>query len=130
MTSLLTSLMLSDNGLKNLKINFATLRDFNMSSLVLHNTFNKDKVQNYEISVARLTFDGRINFMGTEVVNEFDPGNWYTDAWTLEECDQKYKNKDLVTYLIYKNKHESTMRIECEELFFKLKDYKFKKNNQ
>ena len=45
--------MLSPNGLNKFKLNFnEQLPDVDLSTITLQNTFNKDKVQEYEVSVS------------------------------------------------------------------------------
>ena len=51
---LIMNLMLSKNGLNHLEVTFDSL--FDMSDIVLHTPFNKDKVKKYVVNVSRLTF--------------------------------------------------------------------------
>ena len=54
--TLITCMQFSENGLQNLGITFSVLPKLKSTSLILQNTFNKDKILNYSVEIEKLSF--------------------------------------------------------------------------
>ena len=79
----MTNLEVSQNGLKKLEVSFTNLPNFCVSSLLLHNTFNKNLIERYETVVDRLKFSKPVGQTFQDFKKEYDRkigGNvWYID---------------------------------------------------
>ena len=98
-----------------------------MDSLLMHSTFNKDKIKNYQIEVNNLyvkkSFSDLAKVSG-EVLKTVGGDKWYKESYSLDKIDKVYKRKDLKTVLTYKTQSGNTMQIECRkwELQFDVTD--------
>ena len=76
------NLTLSENGLETLKINYEWA-DFDLTDILMHNSFNKDKIQNYKIWINNLIVPKPLS----EIDSIGDDSLWYITPFIKEDCN-------------------------------------------
>ena len=128
--------MVSENGLKSLKIVMSTPVDIDIDTIVLHNVFNKDKIACYTITgikmfcpVSELKIDQ--TFMEAVKSQFGHDKKWYQDELTLVSISQFYQKSKEMTRVVYRYASGTKMVIECQFLVMpKPKEIRFFKYNE
>ena len=86
--------MLSEKGLESCTFRFSESTDLEMSSILMHNTFNKDKIKTYKISgIDELSPMEGLDIKGTleETLEKIPSDKWYIDELKMEEMTNFYE---------------------------------------
>ena len=113
----MTNFEVSENGLESLTIDFIVHPNFLIRSILLHNTFNKNLIKKYSITVDKLKFQRPKKVCHANCLKDYtlSAGGhvWYIDEWNLTRefiFNTRYK-------LIYLSENKSqSMELCCNSV--------------